>query len=79
MLVTSLPDETVRSLLNSGDKTGLHTFSLDPALVPLGVAVSARAGEKRNAIVVNVDRARREGSRFETPLLKMCELYEAPS
>lgn len=79
LLVTNLSDETVRRLLNSGGGTGLRSFSLDPALIPLGIAVSARAGEKKNAIVVNLAEAQREGSRFGAPLLKMCEIYEAPS
>jgi len=79
LLVTNLSDETVRRLLNSGGGTGLRSFSLDPALIPLGIAVSARAGEKKNAIVVNLAEAQREGSHFGAPLLKMCEIYEAPS
>lgn len=79
LLVTTFSDGTVRRLLNSGGGTGLKSFSLDPALIPLGIAVSARAGEKKNAIVVNLAEAQREGSRFGAPMLKMCEIYEAPS
>lgn len=79
LLMTNLSDKTVRRLLNARASAGLRSFSLDPALVPLGVAVSARAGEKKNSIVVNLVESQREGAHFATPLLKMCEIYEAPS
>jgi hypothetical protein len=79
LLMTNLTKETVRGLLNQASGIGLRSFSLDPALVPLGVAVSARAGDKKNSIVVNLAKAQREGAHFATPLLKMCEIYEAPS
>jgi len=79
LLVTDLSDVSVRRLLDSGASAGLRSFSLDPALLPLGIAVSVRAGEKKNSIVVNLAKAQREGAHFATPLLKMCEIYEEPS
>lgn len=79
LLLTDLSKETVRRLLETEAAKGLRSFSLDPALIPLGIAVSVKADEKKNAIVVNLPRAQHEGTRFGAPLLKMCEIYEAPS
>jgi hypothetical protein len=79
LLVTNLSDNSMTRLLNNESGARLKSFSLDPNLIPMGIAVSVKAGEKKNAIVVNLGEAQREGSRFAAPLLKMCEIYEAPS
>ena len=79
LLVTNLADDSMMRLLNNESGARLRSFSLDPNLIPLGIAVSVKTGEKKNAIVVNLAEAQREGSRFAAPLLKMCEIYEAPS
>ncbi|MCX6835391.1 MAG: hypothetical protein NTW07_09715, partial [candidate division Zixibacteria bacterium] len=46
LLMTNLAKETVQGLLDKAFGMELRSFSLDPDLVPLGVAVSARAGDK---------------------------------
>lgn len=79
MIFTSLGENEVRGLVPSKQGFGIRTFAIDPALVPLGVAVSIRPQKKKNAILINLAEAQKEVSQFGARLLKMCEIYEGSS
>ena len=79
MIVTSLDEPKVKNILRLTKGIGVHSFALDPGLVPFGVAVSIRPDQKNKSILVDLVKAREEGSRFGANLLRMCEVYNGKS
>jgi hypothetical protein len=76
LIVSDFDGEKIKRAIPRARDCGLRTFTLDPDLVALGFAVSVKPDKKKNAIVINLEQARREGSQFGAHLLKMCEIYE---
>jgi hypothetical protein len=79
MIITSLEERQVKKILGLSTGIGIHSFALDPRLVPFGVAVSIRPDQNKKSILVDLVKARKEGSRFGANLLRMCEVYDGKS
>jgi hypothetical protein len=76
VVLTSMPSDKVRILLNKCRQHRIRTYTFDPVQVKLGVAVSIREVKGKNSIVVHLEEAEREGSRFSSQLLRICEVLE---
>lgn len=76
LIATNMANVAFDALASKLRQQSVRSFSLNPDHVTLGLAVSVRAGEKNNAILVNLDASRDEGSRFSAHLLKMCEIFK---
>jgi hypothetical protein len=76
VVLTSMPSDKVRELLNECRQRRIRTYTFDPVQIQLGVAVSIREVKGRNSIVVHLAEAEREGSRFSSQLLRICEVLE---
>jgi len=75
LIVTEIGREKARILAEKTKAVDVRSFALDPSYIPLGLAVTVRTGRTSNAILVNLEASRQEGSRFGAHLLKMCEIY----
>lgn len=76
LITTHLQKSKLLAVAKARENRQLHSFSFDPESVTMGISVSVRPREKRNAILVNLKQAKAEGSRFGARLLRMCEIYE---
>jgi len=75
LVVTSLAYEKVKPLLQAIERMKVRTFAIDSEQVKEGLAVGLKVDDKATTIIVNMEAAKLEGSKFSAHLLKICELY----
>ncbi|MEE9441760.1 MAG: YfiR/HmsC family protein [candidate division Zixibacteria bacterium] len=76
LIIAGNNENGLEELLDKLSESNIRTFSFNPELISNGIAVSVKAQEKKNSIIVNLDAAQSEGSKFGAHLLKMCSIYE---
>ncbi len=76
MILTSMEDDKIRQYLKDEQGRGIRTYTFDPDLISLGVAVGIQTVKGKTAIVVNLAKAEDEGTHFGAQFLRICEVIE---
>jgi hypothetical protein len=88
-IITSTPDSlysilvcgtgrgaAFRELSSRLEKRNCHSFAMNPEDMAVGLSVSIDANDRKTIVLVNLNTAKAEGSRFSSQLLSLCRIVD---